>query len=296
MAATKKTARKGKTSKAKGNAPKAARQPTPEEAAYAGDVVVPVLEQMGFIDVSDHHGIEALGADVLFADFDRFGLKKFHAALVVTGDLSKKKKADVTELAAQIERALDASFSDPVTNQETSICDLHVMLDGAASGEDRDAILKSTSASAKQGRVFFHDAKDLEHARERSYQVTKELLAAQCHELKRNSSIAQFNMESWDGGKASLFRYHSTNTQKLIYHLVSKDDHEETRKKLEKYFLLIDSYNQASSIVLFSDSPATTTDLRMRLSQGASAVYKQSEELLGEVEALLQGSPAPKAS
>jgi hypothetical protein len=246
---------------------------------------------MGFVDVSLDHGIGELGGDVLFAEFDRFGSKRHYAAHVKAASISGKTKADVSGIIEHLTSLFDATFTDPLSQAETAISHAYVMTAQKYTYNAVEQVLKDKSLVSNAHRLSFFDGDQLDHLRQSSFRATKELLLGAKNELKKNSSIAQYNMDSWGGAKASLFRYQTNNIHHLVDHLVVKEVFEEARKKLEKYLFLIDSFNLAANVVLFSNTPTSTVHYMKRLEEGASAAYKQSEELLSEVEALIEAPP-----
>lgn len=290
MAAKRKTSKsRAKGSKAKTSTSK--KETSVKDTAYATDVVVPLLVQMGFVDISTSHEIDELKGDVLFAEIDRFGFKKHFAAHVKAGAISGKTKADFLGIVEHITKVFDLKFNDPLSKVETAISHAYVMTAQKFTYNAVEQTLRDKSLSGVEHRLSFLDGHQIDVLHQSSFRTMKELLIGAKNELKKNSSIAQYNMDSWGGAKASLFRYQTNNTHRLVDYLVMKETLEHSRKKLEKYLFLIDSFNLASNIVLFSNTPTSTVHYMKRLEEGASAAYKQSEELLSEVEALIEAPP-----
>lgn len=290
MAAKRKTS-KGRAKGSKSKTSAGTTTPSADDATYGSDVVAPLLVQMGFVDVSVNHGIKELEGDVLFAEFDRFGFKKHYAAHVKADSISGKTKSDLSGIIEHITKVLDVKFSDPVSKMETAISQAYIVTAQKFTYNAVEQTLKDKSLSGIEHRLSFLDGQQIDTLHQSSFRAMKELLIGAKNELKKNSSIAQYNMDSWGGAKASLFRYQTNNTHRLVDYLVMKELLEESRKKLEKYLFLIDSFNLASNIVLFSNTPSSTVHYMKRLEEGASAAYKQSEELLSEIEALIAAPP-----
>jgi hypothetical protein len=294
--AAKKKASKGraKGAKSKASAKKAATKttsPSADDGAYARDVVAPLLMQMGFVDVSTDHGVEALDGDVLFAEFDKFGFKRHFAAHVKADSISGKTKSDLAGIIDHVMTAFEERFKDTSSSREAAISHVYIVTAQKFTYNAVEQAVKDKALAPVEHRLTFLDGQQIEMLRQSSFQTMKELLIGAKNELSKNSSIAQYNMDSWGGAKASLFRYKTNNLHRLVDYLVMKESLEEPRKKLEKYLFLIDSFNLAANIVLFSNTPSSTVHYMKRLEEGASAAYKQSEELLSEVEALIEAPP-----
>lgn len=290
VAAKKKTS-KGRTTGSKSKASTTKATPSVDDAAYTSNVVVPLLVQMGFVDVSVNHGISELEGDVLFAEFDRFGFKKHFAAHVKADSISGKTKADLSSIIEHVTRAFDLKFSDPVSQVETGISHVYVVTAQKFTYNAEEQALKDKSLSGFEHRLSFFEGRQIDMLHQSSFKAMKELLIGAKNELNKNSNIAQYNMDQWGGAKASLFRYQTNNTHHLVDFLVMREILEVPRKKLEKYLFLIDSFNLAANVVLFSNTPTSSVHYMKRLEEGASAAYKQSEELLSEVQALIAAPP-----
>jgi len=118
------------------------------ENQFRQELVVPTLKQMGFIDVIDTQGPNEFGRDVCFAEYDRFGTKRWFGAQLKVGDISGKVDGAVNEIVSQVETALKVPFKDLTTKQDTRISEMYVIVSGRFAEFDRYRAKKSLASLA----------------------------------------------------------------------------------------------------------------------------------------------------
>lgn len=85
------------------------------ESELRSRVLVPLLEDMGFTDVMEYHGLLEFGKDIVFYDKDRFGDRVFYAIVAKKGRIhgSVSKSGSMSEVVYQAEQALGEPWLDP---------------------------------------------------------------------------------------------------------------------------------------------------------------------------------------
>lgn len=80
------------------------------EKSFTQEVVIPLLNKLGFEGVHYNHGANEFGRDIIFSRINEFNEKKYCAVQVKVGNLSGKVRGEIDEIIQQ----LDDAFSMPV--------------------------------------------------------------------------------------------------------------------------------------------------------------------------------------
>ncbi|MGA7744356.1 MAG: hypothetical protein WBP56_26110 [Polyangia bacterium] len=134
-----------------------------DEKDWTKDVLMPLLRRLGFIKVEYTHGPSEHGRDVVFAEFDRFGLLRYYGAQVKMGSLNVSDGgADLRELLAQLSTAWEQPYRDAATGTEHQMSGVYLVASGKITSVARERLYEKT------GRwLHFIDADQLavaEHA------------------------------------------------------------------------------------------------------------------------------------
>jgi len=99
--------------------------------AWTKEQLVPLLRRVGFRRVDITHGVLESGRDVIFADYDRFGLQKFYAAQVKYGDLKARSwTQEIRTIVDQANNAYDTPYRDLSTGTEHRIAGVYLIVNG----------------------------------------------------------------------------------------------------------------------------------------------------------------------
>lgn len=160
-----------------------------DEKQFRQELVMPILKQMGFIDVADTQGPNEFGLDVRFAEYDRFGTKRWYGAQLKVGDMSGKVDGKVNEIVAQVETAFKVSFKDLTSKQDTFVSEMYVIVSGRFK-DNAKAILLGRLAQHINW-IHFLDGDQLLNLRRRHYQDIASALHCLLSEIEGNIGFTQ---------------------------------------------------------------------------------------------------------
>jgi len=258
-----------------------------KEEQYTKKTIIPLLKYMGFIEVLYNHGTEEFGKDVLFAEFDRFGNKKYHAAQIKVGNIAGGNNKGIYDLVDHITKAFEVPFLDMVTKRNQNIADFFIFTNGEFVGNAKDIILQNARLKPYIHRVYFYDGQLTTELSKSNIKEIKELLTSQLNELKRNIQIAE-TIETLlkDVGMDVVGLYLINNLPPLINKLLSLTIYEEIRLKLEIYQqYLIKSNNVISQMPIIKILKGDSSE-RNQLLDDTRKIKKTSNELIDSIEKL----------
>ena len=94
-----------------------------KESVLRAQVLVPLMDALGFADVHEFHGAREKGKDIIIREASRLGEIFVHAAVVstqdITGTVGDAKSAE--RILDQVRQALEESYVDVYTGRQTSI-------------------------------------------------------------------------------------------------------------------------------------------------------------------------------
>ncbi len=131
------------------------------ETLFTKELVIPLIQKMGFMHVRYNHGPSEYGRDILFSELDKIGNIRRIAAQVKAGDIKGGANSLIDTIIAQI----DDAFSMPVQGAGQSktyhISEMLIISSGKIS---ENAIKKINSKIDQRlsGSVFFIDRDDLD--------------------------------------------------------------------------------------------------------------------------------------
>src|SRR3989344_9466063 len=252
-----------------------------DEDQYTKEIIIPLLKYMGFIEVRYNHGIEEFGKDVLFAEFDRFGNKKYHAAQIKVGNIAGGNNKGINDLVDHITNAFEMPFTDMVTKKEQNIADFFIFTNGEFVGNAKKIILQNARLKPYIHRVYFYDGQLATELSKSNIKEIKELLTSQLNELKRNIQIAEtIEVLLKDVGTDVVGLYLINNLPPLINKLLSHAIHQEIRLKLEIYQqYLIKSNNVISQMPIIKILKGDSSE-RNQLLVDTQKIKKISNELI----------------
>jgi hypothetical protein len=203
------------------------------EEDYTTNVVIPLLRQLGYSEVTYNHGIAEFGKDVVFADYDRFGNKVYHAAQVKVGDLSGSNKSKVNDIISHIERAFDIAFDDLISKTGVRLSHFFVIVSGRFVGNARQAFVGSSRLSTYLHRLHFYEGHQLESLATRAFRELRYLLESQLAELAWNKLISQ--AVAGLTSTSMVTPYSTSNLTRLIDGVATAERYTDLLRKLRMY-------------------------------------------------------------
>lgn len=113
------------------------------EKEWTRTVLVPLLRRLGFFSVDYTHGASEHGRDVVFADFDRFGLARYHAAQVKMGNIGVD---GLPRLIDRLRSAWMTPYVDPATGTEHRISTVYLVASGSITDQARVELAGQTGS------------------------------------------------------------------------------------------------------------------------------------------------------
>ena len=115
------------------------------EEEWTKERLVPLLRQLGFIKVEYTHGPREKGRDVVFADFDRFGIMRYYGAQVKVGTLDASQGGQVLNtVIAQLETAWSEPYRDASNGTDHQLSGVYLIVSGRITEEARERISNKT--------------------------------------------------------------------------------------------------------------------------------------------------------
>lgn len=128
-----------------------------EEEIYANKAIIPLLQTMGFVDVCNTHGIYEFGKDILFSEFNKFGIKKYYAAQVKSIDIRGKNRGNMEDIIGHITRAFSVSFSDLISKEQVYIDEFYIITSKSFLDSAREIITRDKRIKDYGNRLHFFD-------------------------------------------------------------------------------------------------------------------------------------------
>jgi hypothetical protein len=115
------------------------------EEEWTKSELIPRLRRMGFVRVTYVHGTSEAGRDVVFADWDRFGLLKYYAAQVKVGGVTARKEtAALRTILDQLKTAYEMPYRDPATGTEHQVAGVYLIVHGSITDQARAILYEKT--------------------------------------------------------------------------------------------------------------------------------------------------------
>ena len=129
------------------------------------EVIIPLLRQMGFQDVTyTHGGSGEQGKDIVCWKQDELGVRKNYSvvakAVPITGK-AKVAKGTAGEVSMQIQQSFGKEYPDPVSGRSQSVNECWVVTNQTISKEADEAILSSLGTTTLARNVTFIDGEKL---------------------------------------------------------------------------------------------------------------------------------------
>lgn len=117
------------------------------ELEWTKSVVVPLLRRIGFRRVEFTHGVLEAGRDLVFSDYDRFGLVRYYAAQVKDGDLrARSETQDIRTIIEQARQAYETPYQDISTGTQHKISGVYLIINGTITGTAKQLLYPKTGS------------------------------------------------------------------------------------------------------------------------------------------------------
>ncbi|MCW4001402.1 MAG: hypothetical protein NWE93_14310 [Candidatus Bathyarchaeota archaeon] len=124
-----------------------------DENLLRKNVIIPLLRLKGFKNVSDIHGSDEHGRDVVCFLNDRFGVGINFAfqikAREIHGNATRSEGTRITPILNQIQEAFTTPFNDPLTNESKCVHVLYVVTSKGISPQAKTTIITGTYANRR---------------------------------------------------------------------------------------------------------------------------------------------------
>lgn len=119
------------------------------EAAFRREVLIPLLEAMGYRDVEHYHGPNELGKDIVGWRQSEDGAREYDAVVAKVGDVNASATGDATIIATQVRQAFGSTFTNKVTGEPCQAHRVIVASSGTIPERSRQAILSQLDPARK---------------------------------------------------------------------------------------------------------------------------------------------------
>ncbi len=121
--------------------------------------VIPLLKTLGFKHVRYTHGSDEYGRDIIFYDFDRFGIERLFCAQAKVGDISGDAKSIINKITAQIDDAFKMPYYDSFRNEDKNVSGIYIIIYGKYKRNAKEKIREKTKGLP----IYFLDITDFEN-------------------------------------------------------------------------------------------------------------------------------------
>jgi hypothetical protein len=116
-----------------------------DEITWIKNNLVPLMRRMGFRKIDITHGVLEAGRDVVFADYDRFGLLRYYGAQVKRGSLrAANETQELRTIIAQVTTAYETPYRDIATGTEHKLSGVYLIIDGDVTDAARHILFGKT--------------------------------------------------------------------------------------------------------------------------------------------------------
>ncbi len=115
------------------------------ENVWTQQKLIPLLRLLGYRNVHFTGGAAEMGRDVVFADYDRFGILRYYAAQVKAGDVrASGPDRQLTSIVDQLKIAYDTPYTEPSNGREYRMSGVYLIASGTISDYAKRYLVKKT--------------------------------------------------------------------------------------------------------------------------------------------------------
>ncbi|MBA7568380.1 hypothetical protein ES708_10101 [subsurface metagenome] len=129
------------------------------ENEFREDILKPILTDLGYEDIRILHGRDELGKDIIFKEFNRFGLAEWSGAVVKVGDIhgDTSKPANYIEIIVNQVKMCKKTPYQHLNEREIFITKVFVITSGNFIGNAKQSLRFLIRDPLIEGSVFFID-------------------------------------------------------------------------------------------------------------------------------------------
>jgi len=121
--------------------------PKRNENLWTREFLAPLLRRLGFRKVELTHGTLEAGRDLVFAEYDKFGLLRYYAAQVKDGDIrSKAETRELRTIISQVQDAYETKYKDIATGTEHKISGVYLIANGGITEAAKKILFDKTGS------------------------------------------------------------------------------------------------------------------------------------------------------
>jgi len=249
------------------------------EDEYTNNVVIPLLRQLGYSEVTYNHGIDEFGKDVVFADYDRFGNKIYHAAQIKVGDLSGSNRNQMSDLINHVERAFNVPFEDLVTKAKVKLSHFFVITSGRFTRNAHKLLVEHERLTPYIHRLHLYEGHHIREFATRAFRELRFLLECQLAEFTWNKTISRAVAQI--DPTSVVAPYSTSNLTKLIDALSIADRYTDIVRQLRVYQARLLRQNGLLTLLpVLSVLHGAKNEIILLKSEGAS-VEQLADDLAG---------------
>jgi len=126
------------------------------ETSFCQDVINPLLQRMGFIDVVYRCGPREYGKDFTFTELTKFNSLRRYALQAKPGDVSGEVNSQIDFIIGQIDDAFSMPYKNIGANSELFISEMIIAVSGHFTDNAKEKILQKVKSNHK-GSLHFWD-------------------------------------------------------------------------------------------------------------------------------------------
>lgn len=251
------------------------------EQQYTDMSIIPLLRRMGFIEVTNNHGISEFGKDILFSEVNKFGEKRYSAAQVKVGDISGSAQGEITVVVRQLKMALTIKFDDLITKKKQSILEIYLITSGKFTNNAKQIIIGNLELAPYLHRIHLLEGQHIEELKKRNFQEINELMMGQLHELNQNRKIADLIQSYLLNPNNRIFKLKFVlyNVTSLIAKLSGLGIHSDLLGEIEILHFMLDWCNTTISIMPILDTLRGCDPERKRLINGSKDIIEKINKI-----------------
>ena len=249
------------------------------EQEYTDQVVMPLLRQMGFQEVTYNHGVNEFGKDVLFVEYDRFLMRKYYAAQVKLGDISGGNSSQIGDIISHTVRAFEIDFNDLITKQKVAISEFYIMISGRFTGNAKEILLQDSRFKPYWHRVHFYEGHHIDELWAKNYADISHALSSLLREMDRNSRLSIEFLAAVMGRKIPLKQFATTAISNVVFLLGGFPEYADLSKQLEDLQEKFEINNGVMCSMLVIDPIRGTDGERARLQDQIPKIMKAIQEV-----------------
>lgn len=264
------------------------------QAQYTNNVIIPLLKNMGYMEVTYNHGIHEFGRGIIFSEYDRFGNKKYNVAQIISVDISGDNQNYINYIIDHILNAFDVEFNDLITKEKKRISDFFMITSKTFEKNAKISLFENPKIREHVHRIHFYEGHHIKEFYERNFKNIKELLISQLYELERNTSLAEIFIDYLidKDRKAIRIKFVNYNLPTLINKLSGVKGYESLLFELERYYFTIDRCNGTITLMPILNAIGGVRYEKREIISLSKEIINNGHQIASEIKMLLSENEA----